>query len=785
MRKLRILLLFIIAWNLGPIKKSEARVGNTYWVSTTGTSNTTCSQTVTCNTAAAIALVGAGDTINVLDGTYTGALNMITITSKSGTPTSRITFKAVNDGKVLFDGQRARYPFITVSMSYWDFSGFNVAHSIGDGILIQTSSSFNTFKRICAWDADYSGNSHVWDIYAGSSNNLLEDVAGWGTGRKIFQFYQDANNNIIRRAFAESNYTEDMIGAGTPFQPYTISYNSYGNIAENVIGMYDMKRSTTIQSPGDLYGLLGVDRLSEREPNVSASPKYYGSIGILLTSQILINYDNGICYGGADIAGMGWKDDICYVVTGAHAGVNALNLPAWGNGNTINPVNAPNPPGRGTFQNFTVIAARAIFNSCLTGGTNCWTNLGNYVNATTLAGAYGAQSLWVNDGTHGATICKQYNNGSGTVSSVPLWPWPMNQRIIDAMGTYGTFPAASVVKTLTPMDVTATMEATFGAIPAACRNDTIVAISPTEPFTYTAGSNLSPLNGGINFATPWSSVGSGAITVETAPAGMHGTAARSLSNTGTVDYRRSFFSLTQQGISWLMRTDKIPSGSTGVYTLQDSNPLFSVEFEADGTITAHCLSGAIALQTYTINTTYTIKATIDSINHPGQFQIAITGGVTSDWLTSFNSQTAVNGVGLEDLSTDSSTLYIDDFGTCSATQLGIATQPASSVGIGANLGTVAILPLCSDGVSVDLSTVASVSIAKTGATCSGMTLNGTTTANFAGGVANFSTLNLTGSTGNCTLTATVSGLSTVVTNTITVTSFPTTNPNQRVRVRKR
>ena len=83
----------------------------------------------------------------------------------------------------------------------------------------------------------------------------------------------------------------------------------------------------------------------------------------------------------------------------------------------------------------------------------------NVKGGTSVASVYGSESLYVNDGTKGATICKRYVDG--VLTSAGLWPWPMNQRIIDAMARAGR-PA---------VDVTAELEAIFGTIPAACRWD--------------------------------------------------------------------------------------------------------------------------------------------------------------------------------------------------------------------------------------------------------------------------------------------------------------------------
>ena len=68
-----------------------------------------------------------------------------------------------------------------------------------------------------------------------------------------------------------------------------------------------------------------------------------------------------------------------------------------------------------------------------------------------LAGS-GHSSIW----TLMPGLCTRYVNG--TLTSQGLWPWPMNQRILTATAQAGT-----------GVDVTATMEALLGPIPAQCR----------------------------------------------------------------------------------------------------------------------------------------------------------------------------------------------------------------------------------------------------------------------------------------------------------------------------
>lgn len=53
----------------------------------------------------------------------------------------------------------------------------------------------------------------------------------------------------------------------------------------------------------------------------------------------------------------------------------------------------------------------------------------------------------------GARLLRRYQDG--VLTDQPLWPWPVNQRIIEAMKSAG----------YAPVDVTATIEKLLGPIP--------------------------------------------------------------------------------------------------------------------------------------------------------------------------------------------------------------------------------------------------------------------------------------------------------------------------------
>jgi hypothetical protein len=78
---------------------------------------------------------------------------------------------------------------------------------------------------------------------------------------------------------------------------------------------------------------------------------------------------------------------------------------------------------------------------------------------------------WTTTGA-GANLCKRYVNG--VLTSEPLWPWPMNQRIKDATAAAGRYagPCPNCLggrATRRATDVEADIEALLGTIPDRCK----------------------------------------------------------------------------------------------------------------------------------------------------------------------------------------------------------------------------------------------------------------------------------------------------------------------------
>jgi hypothetical protein len=103
--------------------------------------------------------------------------------------------------------------------------------------------------------------------------------------------------------------------------------------------------------------------------------------------------------------------------------------------------------------------------------TSYWTASDNIHGANLTALNNANANPWT--GSAGAQVCFRYVDR--TLTTTPLWPWPMNQRIRDATGSAGAYggPCRGCIGTFpmrTAVDVMADIEKLLGPIPAACRS---------------------------------------------------------------------------------------------------------------------------------------------------------------------------------------------------------------------------------------------------------------------------------------------------------------------------
>ena len=432
-----------------------------------------------------------GDTLCLTDGIYKGAKSEIAPPEGlSGLPGAPITVRAENDGGVLIDGGlrtsvRGKVPVRLRRNNHFVLEGFDVAYSHAAVISIAGRWTVEgaqkgllrrdwdpiehvTLRRIVAWDANprfsdhhecrldpscsvsrkdgWNANYHVIDV-AAARDVLLEDVAAFGTGRKIFQVFL-SERVTIRRAWGrwEGN-------AVSHTQTFSCAYRSYDNLCENVLGTWSgEQQDASISIQGQLKSIVGMDWFKATDQFQLRDP-----------------YDSGLRILGS----------IAYLPAGVELPPKNLVAVGYGKGQVLRDIVA--------YSGATKSPVRALaLTGCMKRVGCTWeqgkardeapliatrltsiTETGTVSVAADWSGAGSARpvidkqrlapqplNVWTGEG---ARLCHRYVDG--ILTKVPLWPWPMNERIRLAT-SYARGRAT---------DVDAEIREMFGPIPSECR----------------------------------------------------------------------------------------------------------------------------------------------------------------------------------------------------------------------------------------------------------------------------------------------------------------------------
>jgi hypothetical protein len=391
-----------------------------------------------------------GDVLLLLDGKYTGENSMITPPEGlSGSIGKPITVKALNDGKAEIDGENTRPVVYLRFNDYFVLEGFNVHSSGPNADVVQLDrSNNNIIRRVIAWDAPAVGNREVFAVNYGS-DNLLEDVAGWGSGRKIFGLFSDTRTTL-RRCFFRFTYHMDTKSFWKVAM--TMGYYSTETLIENCVGTWDELPGTY---ESQRYAIFGTD-------NFGAGPhRVLGSIGYHLSTQrgtpnfIFSTVNFGPSYIIKDVIGYTDRtDNIGVFALDSKTSVTASYLTSIGGSGL-----GDNDFSYSVFaQNQVGTVHHIIVQNSKRNGTNVgdrfdyvryWNNVNNYTDSAPVhftvanpnftanggnilqVGLSEAERPKVDGQSVGAQI--QYRYVNGVLTNEPLWPWPMNERIKAAM----------------------------------------------------------------------------------------------------------------------------------------------------------------------------------------------------------------------------------------------------------------------------------------------------------------------------------------------------------------
>jgi hypothetical protein len=282
-----------------------------------------------------------------------------------------------------------------------------------------------------AWDGNGAGcdqNSMPMGAGAnsnppGAADNLFEDVAAWGCGRKAFGLFRDTRTTVLRGFFMKNKHSGELGGGGAPF---TYAYDSIDNYVANTIVTQDLNYVGTV--PDNNSGIFDKDHYASYDGPVPLTIQHTlrGNMVYVLEAQgqspgTIWTMGVAIMCGG-DPGGSG-------APAGLMVTVDAQNL-------LIMRRNAGWP--REGFNGLDACANNVARNwtdslGDLSGGTHTTDtgpqSLGSFANGLLNLGASAQPSS-------GAWLRYRYNPDK-SLSTTELWPWPMNERIKEALVASG------------------------------------------------------------------------------------------------------------------------------------------------------------------------------------------------------------------------------------------------------------------------------------------------------------------------------------------------------------
>ena len=415
----------------------------TAWASPQG-SGSSCAESSPCNIGTWLSSKAApGGVLCMKDGEYRGDSQMLVFSGKSGAAGSPITVRALNDGKVLINGEHQRRP-IDCAASYITVIGVNAKDGNDTTMVVRGSNC--TIQRVVAWSAAPADGAIENIVDVGGSHNVLEDIGSFGFGRKIIACGARGGDgpNTVRRAWAEHSGAPYGAAQGNPTESLEVGYNQNRCTAENIIARRNILSSAT-EPEAAIHGFSTVgSAILGSIAYANAADNYDTNILLNITPEA------GSHAGSGHVTSDMLVQDIVLYAEQSHGDIRGMQIDGGlgSTGNVAKRIVAVTPQGAG---------------SCGGSGWNCSEIYGG----KTLAQALPGKTVW--DTLPG--ICKKVVNRE--ITNEGLWPFPMSERI----------KAAYSQAKMPTRDVTKHVNATLGAPPEKCLSSNVTPIPPNPPAT--------------------------------------------------------------------------------------------------------------------------------------------------------------------------------------------------------------------------------------------------------------------------------------------------------------
>jgi hypothetical protein len=354
----------------------------------------------------------------------------------AGTAEQPIWIRAEHEGQVRIGSGAGARP-MHLQGRYGVLWGVNIRG--GDNATLRFYTNSNTWKVQRVVIQAMGGVNAAVDMEG--TNNLLEDFAVFGQARYVLSASTSGSGNTVRRgwirwqdnqqldsssptASALQGYGQDRI----TYENLLITWNTTGRVTDPA-GIGSLWRTQGSRWLGSILYVTPTD--------VFGGPEGFGG-----TTDAGSQAQQGNFHPTRDLV---WKHNVVYLAPG-------------------NPTTAGKPAIRfsectdhGCQPGSNNLVQDSVGVGAVPSSVSASFTASGLQDGATLAEAIGAgQSVWTQSNA-APGICKRYVGG--TLTAEPLWPFPMNQRLLDYMQAEG----------LPPVDVTGTLEGLLGPIPPQCK----------------------------------------------------------------------------------------------------------------------------------------------------------------------------------------------------------------------------------------------------------------------------------------------------------------------------